>query len=594
MAGTNEHTGDPIQADIDRADQLNRQAWELRRTDVNKAFSLAQEAHALSTTHSYSKGIAESLRTLGYCYWQFSDYPSALARSTEAQKLFRELGDKKGEADTVSSLGAVYAFMGDNEKRLKYNLDSLELRKAAGDNEGELITMNNIGDAYMKLGDYEKALQYFFECLHSPAATDHNNAIVLLNIGEVYYLKKDHDKSYEYLMKSIEVSEKHQYKRFVAAAYMTLGMLFTDAGNIPVALSWLDKAGRIAVQDGNNEDLYQVYEALSRAYEADNNPSLALYYYKLFHEIKEKVLNEDVAGKLNNMQLHFQVQSTQKEIEIERLRNTELKKAYEEIQAQRNEILEKNNQITDSIVYAKRIQEAILPSGSEVSRLLEHHFILYKPKDIVSGDFYWVEEKNGKITVAAVDCTGHGVPGAFMSIIGYNLLNYIVKEQGITRPRDILDHLNTGVSSVLKQSGENSKVRDGMDIALISLDPRSQTLHFAGANNPLYHVRDGKLEIYKANKTPIGSTPHSTHTSFTDHELKLIPGDMLYIFSDGYADQFGGEQGKKFKYRQLQELLVEIHDKPVAEQRSMLESALLRWQGDHEQVDDILVIGIRV
>jgi serine phosphatase RsbU (regulator of sigma subunit)/Tfp pilus assembly protein PilF len=579
---------------FENIDKLNAEAWELRRTDVNRTYAVADEAWKMALAEGYRKGIAEGLRTLGYCAWQFSDYPLALERSMEALELFKQLDDKKGQADTVSSLGAVYAFMGDDENRLKYNLDCLRLRKETGDLEGELITMNNIGDTYMKLGDYTKALEYFSKCLDMSGASDHNRAIVLLNIGEVHYILNNHARSYDHLLRSIEVSEKHNYTRFTIAGYMLLGKLFTRSGDTATALSWLQKALELATEIANNEYLYEIHEALADVYEKKGDVSEAYMHFRTFHSIKEKVLNEDIAGKIRNLQLHYQVQSAQKETEIERIKNTELKKAYEEIEVKKNEILDKNKQITDSIQYAQRIQEAILPSGHEVKKLLKNSFILYRPKDIVSGDFYWVEKKGSKIIIAAVDCTGHGVPGAFMSIIGHNLLNQVVKEQGITKPSDVLDHLNIGVTNTLKQSSAGSTVRDGMDIAMCRIDPEEMTLNFSGANNPLYFIRNGALAEIKGDKTPIGMYAKDTFRPFTDHKLELQEGDTFYLFSDGYADQFGGERGKKFKYKQLQSLLLSIQPHTMEEQLKIVGDTLTSWQGNIEQVDDILVIGVRI
>jgi serine phosphatase RsbU (regulator of sigma subunit) len=579
---------------MEQIDRLNAEAWELRRTDINRTYAVAEEAWKLAVSEDYKRGIAESLRTLGYCAWQFSDYPLALERSLGALDLFRELGDKKGQADTVSSLGAVYAFMGDDENRLKYNLDCLRLRKETNDTEGELITMNNIGDTYMKLGDYDKALEYFSNCLRMSSAGDHNKAIVLLNMGEVYYLLNDHASCYDHLQRSIAISKEHTYTRFMIAGYMLLGKLHTRADNTDSALSYLEQAMVIAEDIANNEFLYEIHEALAEAYEKKGDIGSAYKHFRRFHDIKEKVLNENIAGKIRNLQTHYQVQSAQKETEIERLKNTELKKAYEEIEQQKNQILDKNKQITDSIHYAQRIQEVIMPSENEVKKMLKDSFIFYKPKDIVSGDFYWVEKKGSKMIIAAVDCTGHGVPGAFMSLIAHNLLNQIIKEHEITLPSEVLDHLNIGVTDTLKQSSGDSKVKDGMDIALCRLDLDEMKLNFSGANNPLYFIRNGELTEIKGDKVPIGMFIKDRFRPFTDHELSLQKGDTFYLFSDGYADQFGGEKGKKFKYRQFQSLLLSVQHYSMDGQLKIIAETLARWQGDIEQVDDILVIGVRI
>lgn len=575
-------------------DELNLNAWELRRTDVNETYRLAEEALRLSQENGYKKGIAESLRSLGFCYWQFSDYPSALEKSQDALTLFRELKDKKGQADTVSSLGAVYAFMGDNENRLRYNLDCLQLRKDINDKEGELTTLNNIGDTYMTLGQTEKALECFFTCLESPHVTAHNKAIVLLNIGEAYFILRDYKKSAKYLSASIAISSENGFERFLIAGLMLLGKVHVAENDIPSALLYLNKALDKANAISNNEYLYELHLAISDALEKGNDVTSAFEHFKKFHSIKEKVLNEDVTGKIRNIQLHHKVQSAQKETELERIKNEELKKTYTEIETQRNQILEKNKQITDSIRYAKRIQEAILPGVHEWHQCLPDSFVLYLPKDIVSGDFYWIEKRNGKIVVAAVDCTGHGVPGAFMSIIGNNLLNQIVREHGITKPAEILDHLRIGISKMLNQESGEFHVHDGMDISICRFDPASMILEYAGAYNPLYLIRDGDLKEVKADKISIGVVGDKHFQPFSNHELKLYKGDQVYLFSDGYADQFGGPRGKKFKYIQLKNLLRSVTQLTMKEQGEKLKETIETWKGNLEQVDDIMVIGFKV
>ena len=275
-------------------------------------------------------------------------------------------------------------------------------------------------------------------------------------------------------------------------------------------------------------------------------------------------------------------------------RTEEVVKQKEEIET-KNEILEVlYKQVTDSIRYAKRIQEAILPPQSILRIILPNSFILYKPKDIVSGDFYWVEQKNGKTLFSAVDCTGHGVPGAFMSIVAYNILKYVVNNNNETQPARILDALNIGVSETLHQSNSETQSKDGMDLALCSIDFQKKELEFAGAFNPLYLIREGELLEYKADKFPIGYYTGTTAKPYKNNVIGLKSGDMVYVFSDGYVDQFGGPSGKKFMANQFRNLLLQICDKPVEEQKKILDHQLIDWQGVHEQVDDILVIGIKI
>lgn len=262
-----------------------------------------------------------------------------------------------------------------------------------------------------------------------------------------------------------------------------------------------------------------------------------------------------------------------------------------EITEQKKVIEEKNKDITDSIVYAKRIQDALLPSSEFVARLFPANFILFRPKDIVSGDFYWAAHNEDRVYFAVVDCTGHGVPGALMSMIGSNILDHIVNEKKLTRPSEILDQLHEDIVSTLKQR-EDTDRKDGMDIALIAV--QGNTLSFAGAHRPLWIIRGGELIEYKGNKLSIGGTHHNAGEKFAEHRIELHPGDSAYLFSDGYADQFGGESGKKFMTKRMKELLVRVATLSMPEQKREIEAAFQEWMGGASQVDDILVVGVRL
>lgn len=258
------------------------------------------------------------------------------------------------------------------------------------------------------------------------------------------------------------------------------------------------------------------------------------------------------------------------------------------------ELAQKNADITASIQYAKRIQTAVLPELDFIYRHFPQSFVLYRPKDIVSGDFYWFAEKDGKKIMVCADCTGHGVPGALMSVIGHNLLNQIVLEKSITSPEEILNRLNKGVMVALKQGQHEEDTRDGMDIAICVFKDGSNELQFAGALRPLVLIRKGVLTKIDSDRFPIGGNLTGKENHYTLHKVALEPGDMLYMFSDGYADQFGGTRGKKFMVKQLLELLREVENLPLPEQAAKLEAAFDQWKESYAQVDDVLVVGIRV
>jgi len=265
-----------------------------------------------------------------------------------------------------------------------------------------------------------------------------------------------------------------------------------------------------------------------------------------------------------------------------------------EIEKHRQELIFKNKNITDSINYAKRIQLALLPSMETFKKILPGSFILFKPKDIVSGDFYWINEDKNKVYVAAVDCTGHGVPGAFVSIIGFELFRKLTSGEGVRNPAQILDSLNENFSDIFSD-GEQVYLKDGMDLSLCVIDKNENYLEYSGAFNPLYLVRDETIIEIKANRFSVGADVHfsAEQRAFKSHRIYLQKGDIMYMFSDGYADQFGGPEGKKFKYRRFRHLLLTIHKLPLDKQKAILDASIEEWRGDYDQVDDIMVIGIK-
>ncbi len=314
--------------------------------------------------------------------------------------------------------------------------------------------------------------------------------------------------------------------------------------------------------------------------------SMTIYLAKDFSKINSKL-----SQQLDEIKHLFQKTITQ-ENERKRIlenQNVELEKNVKE---RTKELAQKNRDILDNLQYAQRIQTAILPETGMIYQTLKDSFIFYRPKDIVSGDFYTFSQKNGKVIIAAADCTGHGVTGAFLSMIGISLLNQLVNESGITEPAQILNQLNAGIVSSLKQKA--SEVSDGMDIAICSFDLKENTLEYAGANRPLYLVRNSVIEEIKPDKLAIGGFRLNTEATFRNHFIKLSSGDIIYIFTDGYVDQFGGEKSKKMLSKRLREQLLSIQHLSMSEQEKNLSKYFDTWKGENEQVDDVLLIGIRV
>jgi ligand-binding sensor domain-containing protein/serine phosphatase RsbU (regulator of sigma subunit) len=262
-----------------------------------------------------------------------------------------------------------------------------------------------------------------------------------------------------------------------------------------------------------------------------------------------------------------------------------------EIERQKELLAQKNKNITDSIKYAKRIQEALMPSDKAFKKVLPESFVFHQPKDIVSGDFFWISERANKVYVAAADCTGHGVPGAFMSIIGFELFRKITHNRGVEDPSEILNILNHEFEEIFRDVEEF--IKDGMDIAFCVIDKQTRILEFAGAVNPIYLIRDNKITEIRGSRFSVGLDENIESPTFENKQIVLQPDDLIYLFSDGYADQFGGPEGKKFKYRRFRHLLLTLHQYPIEKQHQLLEERINQWKGNLEQVDDILVIGFK-
>lgn len=302
-------------------------------------------------------------------------------------------------------------------------------------------------------------------------------------------------------------------------------------------------------------------------------------------------INKKLAAQLKEIKALFN-KTVEQESEKKKILEEQKSELEEQVKIRTSELEQKNRDILDNLHYARRIQSAILPETSQIYQALKDSFVLYLPKDIVSGDFYTFSQREGKVIFSAADCTGHGVTGAFMSMIGSSQLNQIINERGITQPARILNQLNTGIVEALKQNPD--EINDGMDIALCSIDLVEKKLQYAGANRPLWIIRDGEWKEIKADKMAIGGFRLKAEMTFSNHEIHLHKGDLIYFFSDGYADQFGGEDGRKMLSKRFRDKLMSMQNISMREQEKELLTYFNNWKGHYDQVDDVLVIGIRI
>jgi sigma-B regulation protein RsbU (phosphoserine phosphatase) len=322
--------------------------------------------------------------------------------------------------------------------------------------------------------------------------------------------------------------------------------------------------------------LLSATESLKAAYEVGANDFISKPFnqYELLIKVRSAL---NLVGKIKTI-------SQQKQ---------EIEAKHKKVSEQHEVISDQQREIVGDIRYSKRIQNAVLPTQEAIDEIIPEHFILNMPRNIVSGDFYWVGKHVDRRTIAVADCTGHGISGAFMTMAGMAFLNDIMGKNKQLDPHEVLFELRKMVMHLLKQKGEEGEASDGMDISLTMINPDNTKLYFAGANNPVYLIRNGELEVIKGDRMPIG-IHLNFQRPFTLCELDIKKGDLVYLFSDGFADQFGGPRNKKFRYRQFQELLLEIHTRPLKEQKQLLEQTILEWKGDLSQVDDIMVLGYKI
>ncbi len=612
-----------------KIDELNKASFESRNRAPEDSISFANEALSLAEKHNYKKGKADALSNLAFQDIQLSQLEKGLELLLAAIPLFEELqddvgmsnaqynlgvlhmrfanftlsvealnkciqireklGDMAGLASCYFQMGFIHQIFGNLDEALEMALKGLDIRKGLGDRLGIAALQSLIGDIYTRKGNYEAARENLYEALSMRGEKEDFRGYFsnLSKVMELHIACHEPEKALDWFNKSFPVVEASGDFFGMMRFYQIRGKVALQLGHTAEALDYYLKGLKIAEEKNFKSIIYEISQLLSDIYEHLDDSKNALAFYKKYHKLKEEVLSSQSSSQLKSIQLMNQISASKREAELERVRNVELKNAFDIIE-------EKNKDITDSIHSALRIQRAILPTNEEINRLLPESFILFKPRDIVSGDFYWISEIGDKTLLAAVDCTGHGVPGAFMSMIGNALLNQIVNEKRITAPCEVLFHLRESIIRSLKQTGAIGEGKEGMDIALCALDKKNNAVEFAGAHNPLWIFRkNGELEEINADKQPIG-LQYDELKPFTNHTIKLNKGDRLYIFTDGYADQFGGPNGKKFKYKQLQEKLLTISHCPLAEQKSILENTFDNWKGNLEQIDDVLLIGIGI
>lgn len=566
-----------------------------------------------------TKDIASQAKTqtnLGVVYREKKDYKKSITYFLSAIENYKKIPSPIDVAGAQARLGHVYILTKETALADSILKEAIIIQTKNNDEYGLTSTYNSLGFLHKENKNHEQSTKYYKKAVELARKTDNTLFLggLLINLGSAYYLNNQTQKSIAYLKEGVEIAKNHSKIEYMSVGYDYLSKAYNKLGAHKNAFNYLKL--HLALKDSmlNIANLKQMNELEAKYENEKKEREIMLLNEKskvdslAVRNAKHKSLLAEEQKKSQQLLFGLGIgllliiiififigyQNKRKSNLILLKQKEEIEQANKTISLQRDIVNQKNKEIVDSINYAKRIQTAILPAKKLISKHLSNSFILYKPKDIVAGDFYWFEPLKDKLLIAAADCTGHGVPGAMVSVVCNNALNRSVREFGLNTPGKILDKTREIVLEEFIQS--SSDVKDGMDLALCAINKTENgvELEYAGAYNPLWIIRKDSttIEEIKADKEPIGS--FDALSSFNTHTIKLTEGDTFYIFTDGFADQFGGEKGKKLKPINFKNLLLSIVNEPLQTQVDKLNESFENWRGELEQVDDICVIGVRI
>lgn len=585
------------------------------------------------------KMVANLLSNMGSIYYSIGKNVEAIEYFLRSLKIAEELSDSTRISTLFLNVGVVYSEMQATfDTAQNYYLRAIEMGEAIGAPDVVGIGTINLGEIYVEKEEYDSALNCFEKAL-TIVSSGIDSASVYNFMGSIYSERGEHQTALGYHQDALAMARRENAQREMVGILLGLASTYENLENPTKAIQFYSEAGSIAEGIGLNQELSGAYEGLATNYALVHDYPNAYKYLSLQNTVDNTIYRIESENKTNSLIFSYQMEKKQDEIEIlekesliDDLKSRRqqagilaiglfgllllgmaigLYKRMQYIRKTNERINTQNEMITDSIRYAQRIQSAVLPSQEFLTELMPDHFVLLKPKDIVSGDFYWVKEVQDHLVIVGADCTGHGVPGAFMSMLGITMLNELIGDRCFNAPSAILEELRLKVKNTLAQEGNGEEQKDGMDLALAIFNRTTRELHFAGANNPLYVIRNKEfpanedLELYastynedyqlyelKGDKQPIGV--HWEESGFTTRSVMLQEQDSFYIFSDGFVDQFGGENRKKYKSLNFKKLLLSIQKESMDLQKQALEETFETWKGSYEQIDDVSVIGVRV
>lgn len=603
-----------------------------------------KEGILLAEKLNYKIGVGRLYNRLGNCYTEQGNYSEALKTLLQGLKIKKEINDREGLCDNYLFLGNYFLYQSNLDEALNYF--NLSLKTSQELNNKSLTSQAYSGQAvvYQAQGKNEEALKMHFECLKLIEKDSANIPIEYMQIGYTYWALGKNKEAEKYFLATRDFCVRKNDKHHESFALLNLSNLYMEMGKTQDAFVLINKVISKSKETGSKELLRDGYFQLAYIDSVKGDYKAAFEHHKLFIAYRDSITNIESEKSIIEQQAKHEYEKKEELIKLEQAKKEELAKSETQkqqiilfsviagllilvvfsiflykrfkqtqqqksiIEKQKHLIEEHQKETIDSITYAKRIQDAILPPIDLIKSKLPTSFVLFKPKDIVAGDFYWMESITLRnvsaehfsnesdsldeeiILIAAADCTGHGVPGAMVSVVCSNALNRAVKEFKLLETGAILDKVTDLVLETFEKS--STEVKDGMDISLLSINKTTKQIQWSGANNPLWYFENTELKEIKADKQPIGKSDH--RKAFTTHVIDYKTNSTFYLFTDGYADQFGGPKGKKFKYKQFQETLSNVLSKEPDEQSNELKIAFENWKGNLEQIDDVCVIGIRV
>ncbi|PLX17989.1 MAG: hypothetical protein C0599_12850 [Salinivirgaceae bacterium] len=588
--------------------------------------------------------VASVLKNIGLIYRDIGNINKAVEYHQQSLEIYRQTDNMLMVGIAINILAGDYWSVGNFNQALDTYLKALEVRQKLGNKTHIAGSFNNVALAYKSLNKTDSALIYYYRSLklYIELKDRQNEAAIYNNIGNLYKKNEQLDSAFSYLNKALSLRKEINHTQGIGYSSFNLAQVLLEQDRTKEARRFLLEAEKVARQLSDNYLIKESCLMLSDIYDKAGLYKKSLYYYREYHDAEKRMQLDESIRRVADMQIRFEAEKRQrivekKDAELQQqkmriyyltggvlllivliivaivaflqkrksnrllaLRNYEIEEQKAEIEAQRDlateqrdMIADQKTKITDSILYASRIQNALLPPENQMESLLKQHFILFKPRDVVSGDFYYFKNYKQYTVIVAADCTGHGVPGAFMSMLGISMLNEIMAMENLENASQMLDVLRNKVKQNLHQTNVSESNSDGMDLAMIMLDRENLTLHFAGANNPLILVRNNEMTSYDGDRMPIGVHMYDEE-SFKNHEVKIQKGDKLYMFSDGYMDQFGGKKGRKLMSKNFKNLLVETSKFELKEQKEKLEGYFESWRGENKQIDDVLVIGLEI